>query len=263
MHSSTALPDQRQQLIVARLARDGRVLAVALAREFATSEDTIRRDLRDLAAAGQCRRVYGGALPVSPASGSLANRTAESPARKAALGQAAAHLVQPGQIAFIDAGSTNLAIARALPEGLGATIVTNAPGIAAALTGRAGIELVMIGGRIDPRSGAALGGRAIQELREIRLDAVFLGTCSVDAGAGLGAFDYEEAVFKRALAHMAQTVITASLNEKLGTFAPYAVLPVCGLTHLVVEADAPPASLADFAGHNIQIHVARAAEHTP
>ena len=85
-----ALPDERQQIILERLSRRGRVLAGDLAREFRTSEDTIRRDLREMAAAGQCRRVYGGALPLSPASGALAARRAEAPERKAALGRAAA-----------------------------------------------------------------------------------------------------------------------------------------------------------------------------
>ncbi len=62
------LAAERQQHTLDRLGRDGRVLAAALAEIFSTSEDTICRDLRDLAGRGLCRRVYGGALPVSPAS---------------------------------------------------------------------------------------------------------------------------------------------------------------------------------------------------
>lgn len=65
--SDAALRLQRQQLILDRLAQDGQILAARLAKEIQTSEDTIRRDLRDLAAAGLCKRVYGGALRLSPA----------------------------------------------------------------------------------------------------------------------------------------------------------------------------------------------------
>src|SRR5271169_5086440 len=79
-----ALPDERQQLILHRLSQEGRALASELARAFHTSEDTIRRDLREMAAAGLCRRVYGGALPLSPASGTLAEREVEMPERKIA-----------------------------------------------------------------------------------------------------------------------------------------------------------------------------------
>ena len=136
--TSFALPGERQRLILERLARDGRVVAAALARELGTSEDTIRRDLRELAAAGRCERVYGGALRLSPASGSFAQREATAPARKAALGRRAAALVRPGQILLIHAGTTNVAIAAALPERQGLTVATNAPAVATALLGREG-----------------------------------------------------------------------------------------------------------------------------
>jgi DeoR/GlpR family transcriptional regulator of sugar metabolism len=249
-----ALPDERQQVILERLSRRGRVLAGDLAREFRTSEDTIRRDLREMAAAGQCRRVYGGALPLSPASGCLSARLAEAPERKAALGRAAAALVRPGQIVFFDAGSTNAAIARALSPGLGVVIATNAPDIAADLVGRPGVELIVIGGRVDPRSGAALGARALRDAREIRVDLAFLGACAVDAEAGVAAFDAEEAEFKRFIAERAKTVAAAVTTDKLGTAAPFAVAPASRLTHLVVEADATEGALAPLRRAGVRVH---------
>ena len=239
-----SLPDERQQIIFDRLTQRGRVLAGDLAREFGTSEDTIRRDLREMAAAGKCRRVYGGALPLSPASGPLAARLAEAPERKAALGRAAAALVQRGQIVFFDAGSTNSAIARALPAGLDVTVATNAPDIAADLVGKPGVELIVIGGRVDPRCGAALGARAMRDAREIRVDLAFLGACAVDAEAGVAAFDAEEAEFKRLIVERAKAVAAAVTTDKLGTAAPFAVAPTSRLTHLVVEADAAESALA-------------------
>jgi DeoR/GlpR family transcriptional regulator of sugar metabolism len=251
---SLSLPDERQQIILDRLAQRGRVLAGDLAREFRTSEDTIRRDLREMAAAGKCRRVYGGALPLSPASGSLAMRQAEAPERKAALGRAAAALVRPGQVVFFDAGSTNAAIARALPAGLGVVIATNAPDIAADLVGRPGVELIVIGGRVDPRSGAALGARAMRDAREIRVDLAFLGACAIDAEAGVAAFDAEEAEFKRLIAERAKAVAAAVTTDKLGTAAPFAVAPTSRLTHLVVEADAPESALAPLRRAGVSVH---------
>jgi len=251
---SSALPDERQQIILERLARRGRVLAGDLAREFGASEDTIRRDLRELAAAGRCRRVYGGALPLSPASGPLAERRGEAPQRKAALGRAAAALARPGQILFFDAGSTNAAIARALPAGLDLTVATNAPDIAADLVGKPGVELIVVGGRVDPRCGGALGARALRDARELRVDLAFLGACAVDAEAGLAAFDAEEAEFKRLIAEGANTVAAAVTTDKLGTGAPFAVAPVSRLTHLVVEADAPESALAPLRRAGVAVH---------
>jgi DeoR/GlpR family transcriptional regulator of sugar metabolism len=249
-----ALPDERQQVILERLVRRGRVLAGDLAREFRTSEDTIRRDLREMAAAGKCRRVYGGALPLSPASGPLAARRTEAPERKAALGRAAAALARSGQVVFFDAGSTNAAIARALPAGLVVTVVTNAPDIAAALAGRPGLELIVIGGRVDPRSGAALGARALRDAGEIRVDLAFLGACAVDVRAGVAAFDAEDAEFKRLIAERAKIVVAAVTTDKLGTAAPFAVAPTSRLTHLVVEADAPERALAPLRRAGVRVH---------
>ncbi len=252
------MPDERQRHILDHLGRTGRVLATELAQRFGISDDTARRDLRELAAAGLCRRVYGGALPLSSASGSLAQRQHEQTTRKAALGLAGAALIartmRPHDVLFLDTGSTNLAVARALPAGLRITVVTNAPRVAAEIEALAGIELIMIGGRVDPRCGAALGVRAMRDLDAIRIDLALLGACAVDAAAGLAGFDLEDAEFKRRAAEAAATVVTTTTNEKLGTAAPFGIVPASRLTHLVVEADAPSALVAAFRALGIETH---------
>ena len=111
----TTLPRERQQRILERLHREGRVVATDLAQEFRVSEDSIRRDLRDLASQGLCRRVYGGALLVQHVA-PLGERHHERAELKRALAQVAAELVGEGQILFIGAGSTNTALAKALPD---------------------------------------------------------------------------------------------------------------------------------------------------
>ena len=93
MPSANLLPDERHRIIRRRLSLGERVLAVEMARELGASEDTIRRDLRELASLGLCQRVYGGALPVSPASGSFRTRQSQELASKVALGRAAAAIV--------------------------------------------------------------------------------------------------------------------------------------------------------------------------
>ena len=100
------LPDERAKLILDRLRTHGRVLAAELALEFNTSVHTVRRHLRDLADAGQCKRVYGGALLISPAAPAGSTRLREAPDRKAQLAVAAASIVRPRQIILLDAGSS-------------------------------------------------------------------------------------------------------------------------------------------------------------
>ncbi|MES2931885.1 MAG: DeoR/GlpR family DNA-binding transcription regulator [Pseudomonadota bacterium] len=254
MASDNLLLQERHALILQRLVSDGRVLAPNLAQQLNVSEDTIRRDLRDLAAAGLCQKVYGGALrlPSAPDTGTLAQRTTQQAGDKSRLAQTAATLVEAGNILFIDAGSTNLAIAAALPP-VPLTVITNAPAIAMALTQRLQIELIMIGGRIDPHVGATLGGAALRDIDLIRPDLFFLGACGVDAQAGVSAIHFEEAEFKRRVAAISKAVAIAATDDKLGTAAPYLVLPTGQLTYLVIESSAEVAQITPFSAIGVQV----------
>ena len=257
------LPEERQRSILELLTEQGRVVASELARKFNTSEDTIRRDLRELAAAGLCKRVYGGALPVSPASGSLAERATQNPERKQALAECLIKLITPGQVVFIDAGSTNLAIAQALPTDLKLTIITNAPAIAAVLAERENINLVLLGGTINRTTGAALGAQTLRDVANIRPDLYILGVCALDAELGLTAFDLEDAEFKRLVVSQAKSVITAVTTDKLETSAPFRITGTERLSALIVEADADATLLKSICGPDVQIHIAAAIHHIP
>lgn len=252
------LPQERQHAIVELLTTQGRVVASDLARQFNTSEDTIRRDLRELAAAGLCQRVYGGALPVSPASGSLAERKTQHPERKQALAECLIQFITPEQVVFIDAGSTNLAIAQALPAELKLTVVTNAPAIAAVLAERENIHLVLLGGTINRNTGAALGAQTLRDVVNIRPDLYILGVCALDAEMGLTAFDPEDAEFKRLVASQARSVLTAVTTDKLETSAPFRITDIGILSTLIAEADADAALLETLCGADVQIHRAAA-----
>jgi DeoR/GlpR family transcriptional regulator of sugar metabolism len=252
------LAAERQQQILDRLGRDGRVLATALAEAFSTSEDTIRRDLRDLAGRGLCRRVYGGALPVSPASGSAQVRAAEATDRKAALGQALAGLVAPGSLVFVDSGSTNLAAAKAFPNDLRLTVATHDPAIAAAALAKPEVMVLLIGGRVDSRIGAALGGRTLADIEALRPDLALLGVCALDPVAGAAAFDPEDTEIKRALLRNSGRVAAAILNEKLETSAPFAVGRAESLDCVALEADAPESAARAFVERGIAVLRAQA-----
>ncbi|NRR32144.1 DeoR/GlpR transcriptional regulator [Oxalobacteraceae bacterium] len=252
------LPEERQRVIVERLRGGGRVLAADLAREFGISEDTIRRDMRELAAAGLCERVYGGVLPLSPASGPLTQRQEQARPRKLALAARCIELLQPGQLILIDAGSTNSAIAELLPDSLRLTVVTNAPSIAALLAPRRGIETIVIGGPVDWRTGASIGSRAVRDVSALRADLCFLGACSVDARRGLGGFGFEEAEFKQAAIAASNAVAVAITNDKIGTGAPYGIASMQAIAHMVVEYDADAERLKPFYGEATQVHLAGA-----
>jgi DeoR/GlpR family transcriptional regulator of sugar metabolism len=241
------LVSERQALILSELRTKGRVLAQKLARDFAVSEDTVRRDLREMAARGECERVYGGALLPRGTTRPLAERIVEAPTRKAMLGAAAARVVEDGMVVFFDAGSTNLAVVRNLPAGLQFTAVTNTPAIAAELATRAATQLIVIGGKIDPAVGAAIDATALRQLDQIRPDLCMIGACGISAEHGLAADVYEDAVFKRTACAAARRTLAAATNEKLHHAAAFQVMPLSSALIVVVEADADAEGMAAIA----------------
>lgn len=251
-----SLPVERHRLILERLHQDGRVLAADLAKVFNTSEDTVRRDLRELAAAGQLKRVYGGALRLAPPTAPLHERETADTDRKDMLARRALTLLQAGQIVFIDASTSNFALTRVLPPDLDLTIVTNSPSIAAALMDRPRIEVIMTGGRLDHRTGGLTGVRALQTVQGIRADLCFLGACSVHADHGLTQFDAEEAALKRAIVEMSGETCALVTPEKLGTVAPYTVAAPSALTHVVTDAGADDVALTALRNRDVRVYLA-------
>lgn len=239
------LTEERKRQILERLHQHGRVLAGPLAGEFGVSEDTIRRDLRELAAEGQLKRVHGGALPLArAATASLAERGRSNLVEKRALAAAAARLVADGQTLLLDGGTTNLLLAEAFPQDLKATVITTSPAIALALAGRPRLEVVLPGGRLLPATGTLVGPDTVAALRAVRADLCFLGVCSVDAEAGITCAEREETFVKQALIEGAGEVAALATADKLEAVATHLVAPLGALTRLLVP-EALPAALPE------------------
>lgn len=248
-----AFPEQRQSLIRDLLRKEGRVVCVKLSQQLQVSEHTIRRDLQELAREGVCKRVYGGAVGLSPASGSFAKRSEQAQASKALLGQAGAQLIRDGGCIFIDAGTTNLAVAKAIPPELSLTVVTNAPSIAAEVMNLPRCEVIMLGGRIQARTGAALGATALSQVEDMHFDQCLLGACAVDPAQGLTVFDYEDAEFKRGLVRQSNELIVALTSDKIPSIARYKVVSCQEIAILVVDHDIPRDKVAALIEQGVDV----------
>ncbi len=230
------LVSERRELLLERLRVDGKLVARELAVELGISEDSIRRDLRDLAAAGLCQRVYGGAVPVSRALADYATRTSVEPESKRRVAGHAAGLIRPGARVILDGGTTTLAVARALPADLEATVITHSPTIAAALVPHPSVEILLLGGRIYKHSAVACGAATVEAAAAVSADVFLLGVTGVHREHGLTTGDPEEAAMKRALsARAAETFVLAS-SEKLGAVSPYKVLELVDVAGIVTES---------------------------
>jgi DeoR/GlpR family transcriptional regulator of sugar metabolism len=237
---------QRKDLLLERLARDGRIVAKDFAAEVRTSEDSIRRDLRELAEAGLCQRVYGGALPVSPAVADYAARQTVAVDSKTRVAATAAALIEPGMAVILDGGTTALAVVRALPLTLKATVITHSPTIAAALGEHPSIELFLIGGRIFKHSMVASGAAAVEAAQAITADIFLLGVTGVHHEAGLTTGDADEAAMKRALSRRAAETYVLASSEKLGAASRFPVLPLDDVAAVITDARATDRAVQDL-----------------
>lgn len=238
------LTSERKTLLLDLLARDGRLVAADLALRLDLSEDTIRRDLRELAAAGKLVRVHGGALPASPATAPYAVRTEIAEASKARVAAAAAAMIARGQVAVIDGGTTSVQLVRHLPPDLEATVITHSPLIAVELLPHAGVEVILIGGRLDRHSVIATGTQAMEDIARLRAEIYFMGVTGVEPDAGLTTGHFEEAALKRALMRVsAETVVLAS-QEKVGAASAYQIAPLSAASSVITDVDAATPALS-------------------
>jgi DeoR/GlpR family transcriptional regulator of sugar metabolism len=241
------LTRHRKQHILDVLRQTGQIVAKDLSDELGLSEDTIRRDLRELAAQGLLQRVHGGALPASPAMGDFAARLNVATDEKREIGRAAAGMVGPGQVVILDGGTTAVQIARHFAPALKATIVTHSPTIAVELVAHRNIEVILIGGKLFKHSVVAVGAPAIESIQRIHADTYFMGVTGIHPGVGLTTGDFEEAHVKRALsASAAETIVLAS-SEKLNAVSPYVIAPITEISGMIVAANTKQKVLAPFA----------------
>ncbi|QBD81716.1 DeoR/GlpR transcriptional regulator [Ktedonosporobacter rubrisoli] len=244
---------ERRQYILRILQEEGKVVAKKVSEELGTSEDTIRRDLRELAAEGLLQRVHGGALPYPPIIPNFAARQQQAVAAKSAMARAAVQLIRNGQVILIDGGTTNLQVAQHIPTELHATVITNSPPVAVALADHPHVEVVLLGGRINKSAIVALGAATIEALHMVRADLYLPGICGVHPEIGISGENLEEAHVQRTMMARAAEVIALVAPEKLNTAGPYIIGPMSDLTEIITEQTVPDELLEPYRALGISV----------
>ncbi|MDA8369439.1 MAG: DeoR/GlpR family DNA-binding transcription regulator [Nocardiopsaceae bacterium] len=210
--------EERQQAVLQRARAEGRVDVAALAAEFDVTYETVRRDLTALERHGVLRRVHGGAIPVErlgfePA---LTVRDSVMTVEKERIAKAAlAELPEDGAV-LLDAGSTTGRLAEQLPTDRELTVVTNSLSIVSTLMPRSNINLLVLGGRLRPRTQATVDAWALRALEETYVDVAFMATNGVSVERGLTTSDMAEAMVKRAMVRAARRVVLLADHTKVG-----------------------------------------------
>jgi len=231
--------EERHQRIRNLLATFGRVTVDRLTSEMEVSRETARRDLLEMEAAGELRRVRGGAVALEPRAEAPFTERAQSRLKeKRMIAKAAAALVSSGQSLFLDAGSTTTLLAEALSALSGLTIITNSIEAALKLSHATANRVVLIGGELRNDPPATVGALAINEIARYRVDFAMLSPYSFDPEQGAGSYEPEEAEVARAMVAHAERVVILADHSKLGLSGRIAYCAPAQVDHLVVDAQA-------------------------
>ena len=190
--------NQRIEEIKKILLAEKKADVVDLSERLSVSEVTIRKDLTMLEQHGFLLRRYGGAVLAEYPHLVVSALQKEKvlPTEKEAIATLAAELIGDGENLFLDAGSTNLALARKLRK-RNLQVVTNSLSIASELLDDPEVVVEMIGGSLRKTSCALVGPRSCRALDDIRVDKVFLGCSGFDPKRGFSSENAVEAETKR------------------------------------------------------------------
>ena len=212
------LAEERFALILNLLAEKRTATVQELCEALNASESTIRRDLTELARQGRLNKVHGGAT--LPDGQFMAAKEALAVGQKRSIAQAAADLIRAEDFIYIDAGTTTLAMVRALSgPALEAHYVTN--GIAhARLLAQKSCHVCVPGGLLRPRTEAIIGAAAITALQQFNFTKAFIGAHGVALNVGFTTPDPEEAAVKAAAVRRARETWYLVDDSKFGRVYP-------------------------------------------
>lgn len=238
--------NHRQAEILDALRRAGGTARIQnLASQLDVSDETIRRNIRRLAAEGVVEKLHGGARLVERViEGDLQTRLQEYAGPKRRIAEKVASLIDDGTSIFLDVGSTTSFIADALQSHKGLTIVTNSIAVAYRLSTRNDNRVFFAGGELRPTDGGTFGPEALQFLNFFRMDIAVISASGICPRRGFLLSDLSEARFTRAMLDRSSRCIVATDQRKFHRIAPITLGDPMDVDMLVCDAEPPSDILA-------------------
>lgn len=249
---TAVVKEERQNLILHEVNLHNKILTADLVEKLSVSEDTIRRDLNELAENNKIIKVHGGALSKSFHQ-SFNPVEIYSRDEKKLIAQKAIKIIKDGMFIITTGGTTIIELARALPQHLNATFFTGSLPVAFEYMQHPNIEIILIGDRISKNSQITVGGAAITQIKEIKADLCFLGTNAIDITSGLTDNDWEVVQIKKAMVAAASKVVSLTISEKVNTVQRLRVCGIKEIDMLVTELNPTDPLLTPYKDAGLQV----------
>lgn len=239
------LKDERQAYIIKQINIHNKVLSSDLSISLNVSEDTIRRDLNEMAETGMVLKVYGGAISKSFHYPLQQNEVYAREAKKE-IARKALKLIENGMVILTGGGTTMIELARMIPEHLSCTLFTVSPLLALELTEHSNLDVHLIGGQLAKNSQICVGAQVINQLSDIKADLCFMGTNGISLTDGITDSDWEVIQIKKAMINSAQKTAVMSIAEKINSIHKMKVCSLNAINYLITDLDPKDMSLTAY-----------------
>lgn len=229
------LKKERQAYILHQVNLHNKVLSSTLCQEINVSEDTIRRDLQELAENGRIIKVHGGALSHSFHQLYDPTQLVYSQDKKKIIARKAASLISDGMFVLTSGGTTIMELARTLPAALKATFVSGSIPAVLEYMHHPNIEVILIGDKVSKNSKITVGADAIAKIQQLRADLCFLGINAIDPVHGITDNDWDVVQLKKAMIGSSRKVVCLTIAEKINSTQPIHICPLSKIDILITE----------------------------
>jgi DeoR/GlpR family transcriptional regulator of sugar metabolism len=247
------LKKERQEFILHQLNLHNKILCADLSNKMGVSDDTIRRDLQELAQDDKLIKVHGGALSKSFHT-AFDRKMVYNLEDKNIIAQKTAALVQSGMYILTSGGTSILEFAKSLDSNLNATFFTCSLNAAIEFAHHPSIEVVMIGDKVSKDSMLTTGASAVQTIESIQADLCILGINSLDTQFGLSENDWEVVQIKKAMIKASKKTICIGISEKLNSQQKIKVANLDEIDILITELDPNDPTLLPFKHKGLTIY---------
>lgn len=247
------LKKERQAYILHQVNLHNKVLSADLSQYINVSDDTIRRDLLELAEAGKVIKVHGGALSLSFHHGNLSSQDIYSYNQKRLIAQKAVSLIKEGMCVLTGGGTTITEMAKTLPSDLRATFISGSIPVISEYMSHPNIEVIAIGDRVAKSSKITVGLEALSRIRQIRADLCFLGINAINLEMGVSDNDLDVVQIKKAMIDSSRRLVCLTISEKLNSQQPFQVCEPGSIDILITELPPDAPLLQPYVEAGIQV----------
>ena len=226
---------ERHSFILHQVNLHNKVLSTDLAAQISVSDDTIRRDLQQLADEGKIIKTHGGALSLSFHHGHNTSKEVYGYTQKRIIAQKAVSLIKDGMFVLTGGGTTIIELARALPVGLHATFISGSIPALFEYSSHPNIEVIVIGDKISKNSKITVGLEAISKIKELRADLCFLGVNAINLENGVSDNDWDVVRIKKAMIESSEKTVCLTIAEKINSQQPLQICDCDKIDILITE----------------------------